>query len=536
MIEFLPSDIDEQEWAEAYRRAEALREFLADQPGRLVGVAKLAGQLELSMATTYRLIERYRSAGTVVSLVSRKRGRRDGYRTLDDKREKIIFDTIRKVYLHRNKPSFAQLMREVQTNCFSAGLQPPHIRTVKARLDDIDLQIQATKRGERKIAMATKATPGKFKPDRPLKAIQIDHTRADVFVVDEETREPIARPWLTLAIDVYSRMVAGFYLSMEAPSCLSTSLCLLHMVFDKSAWLRDRDIQENWPVAGLPVSLHVDNGADFRSRAFRRGCADAGIKIHWRPPGEPHFGGHIERLIGRQMGSLHLLPGTTFSNIDERGDYDPKRHAALTLRELERYITLDIVGSYHQSIHSALERPPIAVWREHEDKTPLRLPQDRMRFWLTFLPEQRRSLLKTGIHLFGLRYWSPALQADVGQSKGKLLIKYDPRDMARVFVQRPSGNFVEARYADVTLPSVSLWEVRTARRILKAKGRREVNMRLIIQAALAQRELVNESVQKTAEQRQTRAAKPMSKILESNQDSLRGIDSSRPTSLVKDAD
>jgi hypothetical protein len=36
------------------------------------------------------------------------------------------------------------------------------------------------------------------------------------------------------------------------------------------------------------------------------------------------FGGHIERLIGTQMGKLHLLPGTTFSSPPERGDYDSR--------------------------------------------------------------------------------------------------------------------------------------------------------------------------------------------------------------------
>ena len=99
-------------------------------------------------------------------------------------------------------------------------------------------------------------------------------------------------------MDVCSRMVTGFYLTTEAPSRLSTSLCLLHSVFDKSAWLREREIAEPWPIAGLPDTVHVDNGADLRSRAFKRGCQDAGIAIEWRPPGEPRFGGHIERLIG----------------------------------------------------------------------------------------------------------------------------------------------------------------------------------------------------------------------------------------------
>ncbi|MER8900035.1 transposase family protein [Mesorhizobium sp. M0676] len=77
-------------------------------------------------------------------------------------------------------------------------------------------------------------------------------------------------------------------------------------------------------MAGLPGTIHVDNGADFRSHAFERACRDNGIKIDWRPPGTPHFGGHIERLICTQMGAVHLLPGSTSSNIEERREYDAK--------------------------------------------------------------------------------------------------------------------------------------------------------------------------------------------------------------------
>ncbi|WP_234936536.1 Mu transposase C-terminal domain-containing protein (plasmid) [Sinorhizobium medicae] len=46
-----------------------------------------------------------------------------------------------------------------------------------------------------------------------------------------------------------------------------------------------------------------------------------------------------------------------------------------------------------------------------------------MRFWLTFLPEQERTLQPAGIHLFGLRYWSAALSADVGSTDRRLLVK-----------------------------------------------------------------------------------------------------------------
>lgn len=104
---------------------------------------------------------------------------------------------------------------------------------------------RAKQRGEQTVVKATTAVPGSFEAARRLSVVQMDHTKADVFVVDEETRQPLGRPWLTLAMDVCSRMVTRFYLTMEAPSRLSTSLCLLHSVFDKSVWLRAREITES---------------------------------------------------------------------------------------------------------------------------------------------------------------------------------------------------------------------------------------------------------------------------------------------------
>jgi putative transposase len=537
MSELFPNEIGDAQWDEANRRANAIRRFLRNRADSTKGseFLDLAGELGVSKATAYRLVRSFRAGETVLSLVDRKRGRPEGHTTLDNEREEIIRRTIDAFFLTPNRPTVSRLVREVGTNCIAANLKPPHRRTVAARLENIDLQKRARRRGESKIAKSTKAVPGSFGASRPLELVQIDHTRADIFVVDEETRQPIGRPWLTLAMDVCSRMVTGFYVRMEAPSRLSTSLCLLHSVFDKSAWLREREIEEEWPVAGLPNTLHVDNGADFRSRAFKRGCQDAGIAIEWRPPGEPQFGGHIERLIGTQMGKLHLLPGTTFSNAKERGEYDSKRHSALTLRELERFVALDIVGSYHHSIHCSLGRPPIAIWRDHEGETPLRLPHDRRRFWLTFLPEEERTLRPTGIHLFGLRYWSPALSADVGRSNRQLLVKYDPRDMSRVFIRRPSGNFVEARYADVTLPSITLHEALTARRTLSAKGRREVDPRVVVRTAIAQRELLNAATSKTTAARRGGGSRK-SKADDGGWSSLRGVDSSKPVPFVEDTE
>ena len=71
---------------------------------------------------------------------------------------------------------------------------------------------------------------------------------------------------------------------------------------------------------------------------------------------QPHYGGHIERLIGTQMGAVHLLPGTTFSHPGKRWDYPSSQAAVMTLRELERWIAWEVAGHYHQRIHASLHR------------------------------------------------------------------------------------------------------------------------------------------------------------------------------------
>ena len=65
---------------------------------------------------------------------------------------------------------------------------------------------------------------------------------------------------------------------------------------------------------------------------------------------------------------------------------------------------------------------------------------------------------------------------------------------------------MEAPYADVTLPSITLHEAVIARRTLAAKGRREVDTRAIVRTAMAQRELIDAATRKTAAAQRERPA------------------------------
>ena len=54
---------------------------------------------------------------------------------------------------------------------------------------------------------------------------QADHSLLDILLVcDDGGRH--AKPWLTVVLDDYSRAVAGYFLSFEAPSALNTALAL----------------------------------------------------------------------------------------------------------------------------------------------------------------------------------------------------------------------------------------------------------------------------------------------------------------------
>ena len=167
----------------------------------------VAWELGVSRATLYRLIELYKTFGTVDVLQPSATGRRSGTWVLPKPTEQIIEETIHNVYLKPTRPTLTHLVDCVHARCTEEGVAPPHRRTVRARVKAIDIRVRGQRRGERDIVKATTAVPGEYAVSRPLEVVQIDHAEIDIIVVDELTRTPLpGRPWLTLAIDVFSRV------------------------------------------------------------------------------------------------------------------------------------------------------------------------------------------------------------------------------------------------------------------------------------------------------------------------------------------
>jgi putative transposase len=159
-----------------------------------------------------------------------------------------------------------------------------------------------------------------------MELVQVDHTQSDLIVVDEHRREPIGRPWITVAIDVASRCVVGIYIAIR-PSAATVALLLTRVALPKSDWLASIGVDTQWPMHGLPKALHLDNAAEFRSRALRSGGSQYGIDLIYRPVGPPHFGGHVERLNRTLMERLRGLPGATGSSTLRGGRKDSQKSA-----------------------------------------------------------------------------------------------------------------------------------------------------------------------------------------------------------------
>ena len=466
--------------------------------------AELAGQLlGLHWSTIYRLRRRFIIDPVASTLKPLPRGPRVGTHRLGMAVEALIADVLTRWLPRQRQLAHPPLdiFMEVRRRCARAGLQAPARTTVGRRWA---AQREAAALEESRLPSAATA-PGNFVVDNPLDVVEIDHTQADVIVVDEWFRRPIGRPWLTLAIDVATRCVVGMYLSMDRPGAAAVALLLTRVVLPKDAWLSSLNVEAAWPMYGLPKMLHLDNAAEFKSKALRAGCSQYGIDLMYRPVGKPNFGGHIERLNRTLMERLRVLPGATGSSPKGRKARASEQRASLTLREFEAWLALEIAQRYHHSEHRGLMgATPVSAWDALTGPAPTRRLQgtsaEATRFLIQFLPMARRTIQDDGLTLFYVRYWHPIFVV-WRVDRRSIVVRYHPEDLSRVFVSAGTQEYIEVRYADVRREPISLWEQRAAVRCLRAAGRRDVSELLIFDAIEDQRRLVAGSRSRTQRER-----------------------------------
>jgi putative transposase len=505
--------ISDADWSEARRRLDVIRPVLY---GRRTteGVAEQARSAGFHLSTIYRWIDIYRRRERLSDLLPTKKSGGRGRSRLPSETEAILKATIEDYYLNAQRRSAQKTFDEVRRRCRNAGVPFPHPNTVRFRIAQLSEEVKMKRR------VNAKAAREKFAPvkghfpgaDFPLAVVQIDHTELDIILVDDVHRLPVGRPWITLAIDVFSRMVAGFYVSFDPPGALSTGLCIAHAILPKEKWLARYDITTSWPCWGVMKTIHADNAREFRGNMLKRACEEHGIDLDFRPVATPHYGGHIERLLGTVLEEIHSLPGTTFSNPHERGTYDSEAKAAMTLFEFEKWLANFIVGVYHQRVHSSLKMSPIKKYEGGvigtEDYPGIGVPRriaDEDRLRLDFMPYVERTIQGYGVVIDEIHYYSDVLRRfinavdpDDSRRKRQFIFKRDPRDISQIYFYDPElKQYSRIPYRDTSHPPISIWELREVRRRLEKEGRENIDEALVFETYARMRAQEEQAVRET---------------------------------------
>jgi putative transposase len=371
----------------------------------------------------------------------------------------------------------------------------------------------AAKLGKRQAGLLHNLQKGSLRDaDHPLAVEQVDHLELPVMVVDEVDREGIGKGWITLLIDIWSRSVAGFYITLESPGDLSLGMAMCNAILPKTELLKQLDYEASWPVSGFMWCVHSDNAGEFHGNMQELNAKEYAFELVFRKVKQPQYGGYIETYLGTLSEKLRHLPGATREGKDALGDYDPTKDAVMTLAELERYV-LNLIIEYHNSPHSGIGgMTPLARLREglkgNLGAIPigrLRHAADPVKLMLDFLPAKERVISPKGVVWDHVWYMDDCLQRwvhardpkNIDEAR-KFLFRRDPRDITRTYFWDPEERIYKViRTRDPTRPKMSLWEFNAIRSYLKKRGVEDIDEELIFKSRQDRRDQLAKAQAKT---------------------------------------
>ncbi len=370
--------------------------------------------------------------------------------------------------------------------------------------------------GKRRAEMEFRISGTGPQTSRTLQRVSMDHTPGDIIVVDDNSMLPLGRPTITSALDEHTRCLMGFYAGFEPPSCLSVMRCLKHAILPKTYVGRESpSVKNHWDCYGVPELVVVDNPPEFHSTHFERACLQIGTDIQYTKVLVPWYKGKLERFQGTMNHDLmHGNPGTTFSGILERDNYDPSRHAVILLSTFREMLHKWIIDVYLQTPHRGIKDTPAHRWQAEVIDLPPLLPASASELDIVLGMTVQRVVFHYGIELEGLKYNAPEL-GELRRRMGlgiKVELTFDPGDLGHISVLDPQ------RKTYIHVPAVdqgyarglSLWQHKVIRRY----AQRQLSARTDIVALAQAKAEIRELVERDLERKATRGRKRHARFME----------------------
>jgi putative transposase len=315
----------------------------------------------------------------------------------------------------------------------------------------------------------------------PLQRVEFDDYTTHLFCVDLTTRLPLGRSTFTYGIDCYSEMPAGFHLGFDGPGYLAVSRAMRHAIEPKYYLKSEFPMVEgDWGVYGAFAEVGIDKGAGYISDDLKDACKQLGINIDYCPTRCPNAKAIVENFFAALCDLLlHKQPGTTFSNIFAKADYDPLADAVISHDALLEIIHIFLVDIFARTGRDGLNNTPYELWRlgTQNFKPPLPRKPDELRIVLGHL--EYRTISPAGINLHNLQYNSDELAILRKDLSREVKLKYDATNISVIYVyDERNDRYIKVPALDQTYTQcLSLWQheviKRYAREVLKVKVDKE---------------------------------------------------------------
>lgn len=359
--------------------------------------------------------------------------------------------------------------REEQNRKVFVPILPPadqlpsflQFRYIHEKYDDLT-RLLTSREGERRFALRYRAVLGESTHLAwgPGFLYQGDSTIGDIHLVSSRDRSRlIGRPVIYVIIDVFTRMIVGFSVSLEGPSWLGMMLALYNATVDKVAYCKEYGIditQDMWPSHGLPEAILGDRG-ELEGYDATNLVNFLDIDIENTPPYRCDWKAICEqnfRTISDEV--IHWKPGAVYKKR-ERGDKDYRLEACLTLPEFRELMIRCILkhNNHHRMgwykmdefmISDHVERYPIDLWNwgitqrvGHLRNKPTEVIKANL------LPRDTASVTEYGIYFQGVYYTCERaikeqwyVKARV-QGRKPVTVAYDPRKLDTIYLLDRKG-------------------------------------------------------------------------------------------------
>jgi putative transposase len=254
---------------------------------------------------------------------------------------------------------------------------------------------------------------------------ETDHMQFPIEVIPPRGKK-LVRPWLTATIDLATRAITGFAISLR-PTAADVLVTLRHGVMPDERY---------GPFRGVPEMVVPDNGREFSADAVSQVARKLGFVVAPTRAYSPSEKGTIERFNRTIQDELvAILPGYTDAPKNARGRvYGTSER--LTYEEFCEHVYKWITAYNLERPHSALQgRTPEQAWQD--DPAPLREISDEQARTLT-LPHHNSKVGCKGVRAHKGYYVYDRINDLVGET---VQVHFMPHDRRSVDIYH-RGNFI----------------------------------------------------------------------------------------------